>query len=109
MEVGRAPGEERAEGREAHHTAGCAAGRQRALHGPPCRGPRVPCWLEPLASKAALPTAAHLMVMPRSCSSARVSVRRWSPACSMAMIPAAATSESVRVDLPAQRGWGGDS
>ncbi len=43
-----------------------------------------------------------LMVMPRSASSARVSVKRWSPAEAMEMIPAAATSESVRVDLPAQ-------
>ena len=47
-----------------------------------------------------LGSVTHLMVMPRSCSSARVSVRRWSPACSMAMMPAAATRESVRVDLP---------
>lgn len=38
--------------------------------------------------------------MPRSASSARVSVRRWSPAVAMAIIPAAATSESVRVDFP---------
>jgi hypothetical protein len=41
-----------------------------------------------------------LMVMQRSCSSWRVSVRRASPAFSWAMIPAAATRESVRVDLP---------
>merc|ERR1740139_2014825 len=41
-----------------------------------------------------------LMVMQRSCSSWRVSVRRVSPADDAAMIPAAATSESVRVDLP---------
>ena len=41
-----------------------------------------------------------LMVMQRSCSSWRVSVRRVSPAAEAAMIPAAATRESVRVDLP---------
>ena len=41
-----------------------------------------------------------LMVMQRSCSSWRVSVRRASPAFSWAMIPAAATRESVGVDLP---------
>ena len=38
--------------------------------------------------------------MQRSCSSWRVSVRRMSPAASTAMMPAAATSESVSVDLP---------
>jgi len=43
-----------------------------------------------------------LMVMQRSCSSWRVSVRRASPAFSWAMIPAAATRESVRVDLPCE-------
>ena len=36
----------------------------------------------------------------RTCSSWRVSVRRMSPAEASAMMPAAATSESVSVDLP---------
>mmetsp|Transcript_19713 Transcript_19713/g.68342 ORF Transcript_19713/g.68342 Transcript_19713/m.68342 type:complete len:238 (-) Transcript_19713:45-758(-) len=41
-----------------------------------------------------------LIVMPRSASSARVSVYRVSPACFCAMMPALATRESVSVDLP---------
>jgi len=41
-----------------------------------------------------------LMVMQRSCSSWRVSVPRMSPAASMAMMPVAASSESVSVVLP---------
>ena len=41
-----------------------------------------------------------LIVMHRSCSSCRVSVRRMSPAASVEMMPAAATSESVSVLLP---------
>ena len=41
-----------------------------------------------------------LMVMQRSCSSFRVSVKRVSPARAEAMIPALHTRESVRVDLP---------
>mmetsp|Transcript_7174 Transcript_7174/g.10961 ORF Transcript_7174/g.10961 Transcript_7174/m.10961 type:complete len:202 (-) Transcript_7174:166-771(-) len=41
-----------------------------------------------------------LMVMARAASSGRVSVRRFSPAWSSAMIPAAEISESVRVDFP---------
>jgi hypothetical protein len=41
-----------------------------------------------------------LIVIPRSASSALVSVIRTSPATSWAMIPAAATKESVRVDFP---------
>lgn len=40
------------------------------------------------------------MVMQRSCSSFRVSVKRVSPARAEAMIPAFDTSESVRVDFP---------
>lgn len=44
-----------------------------------------------------------LIVIPRSASSARVSVRRVSPALAMAMIPQAATRESVRVDFPVQK------
>lgn len=45
-------------------------------------------------------THVDLMVMQRSCSSFRVSVKRVSPARDPAMIPAFDTSESVRVDLP---------
>ena len=41
-----------------------------------------------------------LMVMPRSCSSARVSVALASPALAVEMIPALASRESVRVDFP---------
>ena len=41
-------------------------------------------------------------MIPRSASSARVSVKRTSPAVSWAMIPAAATRESVSVDFPAR-------
>ena len=44
-----------------------------------------------------------LIVIPRSCSSFRVSVRRMSPAFSVAIMPAAATRESVSVLLPAGR------
>mmetsp|Transcript_4131 Transcript_4131/g.15992 ORF Transcript_4131/g.15992 Transcript_4131/m.15992 type:complete len:217 (-) Transcript_4131:62-712(-) len=45
-------------------------------------------------------TPVDLMVTPRSCSSARVSVKRASPAALAEMIPALDTSESVSVDLP---------
>lgn len=41
-----------------------------------------------------------LMVIQRSCSSLRVSVKRVSPALAPAMIPALDTKESVNVDLP---------
>jgi hypothetical protein len=41
-----------------------------------------------------------LMVIPRSCSSARVSVKRASPALFEAIMPAFCTKESVNVDLP---------
>jgi len=41
-----------------------------------------------------------LIVIPRSCSSARVSIARVSPALAPAMIPAFERSESVRVDFP---------
>lgn len=45
-------------------------------------------------------TYVDLIVMQRSCSSLRVSVKRVSPAFAPAMIPAFETSESVKVDLP---------
>ena len=45
-------------------------------------------------------TYVDLMVMHRSCSSFRVSVKRVSPALELAMIPALLTRESVRVDFP---------
>ena len=45
-------------------------------------------------------TYVDLMVIQRSCSSLRVSVKRASPALALAIIPALHTSESVRVDLP---------
>lgn len=45
-------------------------------------------------------TYVDLMVMQRSCSSLRVSVKRVSPALAPAMIPALETSESVKVDFP---------
>mmetsp|Transcript_101901 Transcript_101901/g.124703 ORF Transcript_101901/g.124703 Transcript_101901/m.124703 type:complete len:201 (-) Transcript_101901:23-625(-) len=45
-------------------------------------------------------TPVLLMVTPRSCSSARVSVKRASPAALALMIPALQIRESVRVDLP---------
>lgn len=45
-------------------------------------------------------THVDLMVMQRSCSSLRVSVKRVSPARAEAMIPALHTRESVSVDLP---------
>ena len=45
-------------------------------------------------------TYVDLMVMHLSCSSFLVSVARVSPALEAAMIPALATRESVRVDLP---------
>lgn len=44
--------------------------------------------------------AVDLIVIPRSCSSFRVSVRRDSPARPPAMIPALARRESVRLDFP---------
>ena len=44
--------------------------------------------------------AVDLMVIPRSFSSSRVSVKRMSPAFADAMIPALETRESVRVDFP---------
>lgn len=45
-------------------------------------------------------TYVDLIVMQRSCSSLRVSVKRVSPARDEAMIPALDTSESVSVDFP---------
>ncbi len=45
-------------------------------------------------------TYVDLMVMQRSCSSLRVSVKRVSPAREEAMIPALDTRESVSVDFP---------
>lgn len=45
-------------------------------------------------------TYVDLMVMQRSCSSLRVSVKRVSPARDEAMMPALDTRESVRVDFP---------
>ena len=44
--------------------------------------------------------AVDLIVMHRSCSSFRVSVKRASPALAAEMIPARWTRESVRVDFP---------
>lgn len=44
--------------------------------------------------------AVDLIVMHRSCSSLRVSVKRCSPALAAEMIPARWTRESVRVDFP---------
>jgi hypothetical protein len=41
-----------------------------------------------------------LIVIHRSCSSFRVSVKRISPAFCEAIIPALHTSESVKVDFP---------
>lgn len=43
-----------------------------------------------------------LIVMQRSCSSLRVSVKRVSPAFAPAIIPAFDTRESVSVDLPSK-------
>lgn len=51
-------------------------------------------------SRGLCTTYVDLMVMQRSCSSFRVSVKRVSPARDEAMIPALDTSESVRVDFP---------
>mmetsp|Transcript_108479 Transcript_108479/g.302514 ORF Transcript_108479/g.302514 Transcript_108479/m.302514 type:complete len:213 (-) Transcript_108479:2-640(-) len=45
-------------------------------------------------------TPVLLIVTPLSCSSARVSVKRASPACLAEMIPALQMSESVSVDFP---------
>ena len=45
-------------------------------------------------------TPVDLMVMPRSASSARLSVKRAVPAACALMMPAFCTSESVSVDLP---------
>lgn len=45
-------------------------------------------------------THVDLIVIQRSCSSLRVSVKRVSPALEEAMIPALHTKESVKVDLP---------
>jgi hypothetical protein len=45
-------------------------------------------------------THVDLIVMQRSCSSLRVSVKRVSPARAEAMMPALHTRESVSVDLP---------
>jgi len=61
------------------------------------------CLISPrssLGSSKYIEMAVDLMVMPRSCSSARVSIARWSPALAEAMMPALDRSESVRVDLP---------
>lgn len=44
--------------------------------------------------------AVDLIVIHRSCSSLRVSVKRCSPALAAEMIPARWTRESVRVDFP---------
>jgi len=44
--------------------------------------------------------AVDLMVIPRSFSSSRVSVKRTSPVFDEAIIPAFDTSESVSVDFP---------
>lgn len=48
-----------------------------------------------------------LMVMPRSCSSARVSVRRWSPACGAGAGAGAAGGVGGRTGRGAGRGWVG--
>jgi len=45
-------------------------------------------------------TPVDLMVMPRSASSARLSVKRAEPAAAAEMMPAFCTKESVSVDLP---------
>lgn len=50
--------------------------------------------------KWTLGTYVDLMVIQRSCSSLRVSVKRVSPAFAPAMIPAFETNESVKVDFP---------
>lgn len=50
--------------------------------------------------KKIMSTHVDLMVMQRSCSSLRVSVKRVSPALAPAMIPAFDTNESVNVDFP---------
>ena len=44
--------------------------------------------------------AVDFIVMHRSCSSLRVSVKRCSPALAAEMMPARWTRESVRVDFP---------
>ena len=44
--------------------------------------------------------AVDLIVIPRSFSSSRVSVKRISPAFAVAIIPALETKESVNVDFP---------
>jgi hypothetical protein len=53
-----------------------------------------------LSSSKYSETPVDLMVIVRSCSSARVSMKRTSPADWTAIMPAAPMSESVRVDLP---------
>jgi len=53
-----------------------------------------------LAELNYLETYVDLMVIHLSCSSFLVSVMRVSPALADAMIPAFATRESVKVDLP---------
>ncbi len=53
-----------------------------------------------LSTSKYMEIAVDLMVIPRSFSSSRVSVKRTSPALAAAMIPAFETNESVRVDFP---------
>ena len=53
-----------------------------------------------LSTSKYIEMAVLLIVIPRSISSWRVSVKRMSPAFELAMIPALDTSESVSVDLP---------
>ena len=67
-----------------------------------CSGPSLFCTQSLSCVWALCSEATHvdLMVMQRSCSSLRVSVKRVSPARDDAMIPALDTSESVSVDLP---------
>ena len=49
--------------------------------------------------------AVDLMVIHRSCSSFRVSVKRASPALAAEMMPARWTRESVKVDFPWSTSW----
>ncbi len=65
--------------------------------------PSVFCLIAPTSSLSTskyMEMAVDLMVIPRSFSSSRVSVKRTSPAFALAMIPAFETRESVRVDFP---------
>jgi hypothetical protein len=105
---GRGPGTSRAEreGKDDGVRSRLPRGRSSAGR---CSGRRRPAVAAHRAARPAwaaeeqdshMDTPVDLMVMPRSASSARLSVKRAVPAACALMMPAFCTSESVSVDLP---------